>query len=236
VVPQNIKHGDELICSYPVCRNAGVKFCFCTHCRIPVAKRNFRIRHNHCDFAPPAAVAGQQVETPMHANSAPRNPTDVHSVHCQENTKNDEKAMESESTNSASQSDNEKKRPVPPSRAVDAAEEASRSVSPYESEPSEHRVAIWDSLLSQRPAEHDTERMSTWLMSVLTVGNLDIPVTAEDSMRGSICNPSERAAQSSAVCGHIRQKTSKKRSRRRHKKTPQDIKKVKKSHDSKKDD
>jgi hypothetical protein len=53
VVPQNIQHGDELVCSYSACRDAGVKFCFCTHCRIPVAKRNFRIRHNHCDFVPP---------------------------------------------------------------------------------------------------------------------------------------------------------------------------------------
>jgi hypothetical protein len=36
-----------LICSYPECVAQGVKFCFCIYCGIPVAKRNFRQRHNH---------------------------------------------------------------------------------------------------------------------------------------------------------------------------------------------
>jgi hypothetical protein len=31
----------------PACRNAGVKFRYCSHCKAPVAKRNFRRRHNH---------------------------------------------------------------------------------------------------------------------------------------------------------------------------------------------
>ena len=65
VVPPNIQHGDELVCSYPACRDAGVKFCFCTHCRIPVAKRNFRIRHNHCEFVPPLAIHNYELSPQM---------------------------------------------------------------------------------------------------------------------------------------------------------------------------
>ena len=47
VIPEGIEHGDELMCSYPACRQAGVKFRYCLHCRVPVAKRNFRNRHRH---------------------------------------------------------------------------------------------------------------------------------------------------------------------------------------------
>ena len=47
VVPDGIEHGDELMCSYPACRQAGVKFRYCLHCKVPVAKRNFRNRHRH---------------------------------------------------------------------------------------------------------------------------------------------------------------------------------------------
>jgi hypothetical protein len=49
VIPENVRHGEELICSYSACRNAGVKFRYCSHCKVPVAKRNFRKRHKHGD-------------------------------------------------------------------------------------------------------------------------------------------------------------------------------------------
>lgn len=49
VIPENVRHGEELICSYFACRNAGVKFRYCSHCKVPVAKRNFRKRHRHGD-------------------------------------------------------------------------------------------------------------------------------------------------------------------------------------------
>ena len=47
IIPENSEHGDELMCTYPSCRNAGVKFRYCLHCKVPVAKRNFRNRHRH---------------------------------------------------------------------------------------------------------------------------------------------------------------------------------------------
>lgn len=49
MIPENVRHGEELICSYFACRNAGVKFRYCSHCKVPVAKRNFRKRHKHGD-------------------------------------------------------------------------------------------------------------------------------------------------------------------------------------------
>ena len=42
-----MKHGDELVCSFSPCRDDGVKFRYCSVCSVPVAKRNFRMRHHH---------------------------------------------------------------------------------------------------------------------------------------------------------------------------------------------
>lgn len=47
MIPSTVQHGEELICSYEACRNAGIKFRYCASCRIPVAKRNFNQRHSH---------------------------------------------------------------------------------------------------------------------------------------------------------------------------------------------
>lgn len=47
VISKGVKHGDDVVCSHPACRNAGVKFRYCSYCKAPVAKRNFRRRHNH---------------------------------------------------------------------------------------------------------------------------------------------------------------------------------------------
>lgn len=47
MIPEDIKHGTELYCSYFACRNAGIKFRYCVYCKLPVAKRNFAKRHRH---------------------------------------------------------------------------------------------------------------------------------------------------------------------------------------------
>ena len=63
VIPENVKHGEELICSYFACRNAGIKFRYCSHCKVPVAKRNFRKRHKHGgDIDIPSANAAQNAK------------------------------------------------------------------------------------------------------------------------------------------------------------------------------
>eukprot|EP00339_Tiarina_fusa_P000556 CAMPEP_0117014864 /NCGR_PEP_ID=MMETSP0472-20121206/11981_1 /TAXON_ID=693140 ORGANISM="Tiarina fusus, Strain LIS" /NCGR_SAMPLE_ID=MMETSP0472 /ASSEMBLY_ACC=CAM_ASM_000603 /LENGTH=953 /DNA_ID=CAMNT_0004718533 /DNA_START=69 /DNA_END=2930 /DNA_ORIENTATION=+ len=52
VIQEDIKHGTELVCSYFACRNAGIKFRYCTYCKLPVAKRNFCKRHKHTGKIP----------------------------------------------------------------------------------------------------------------------------------------------------------------------------------------
>jgi hypothetical protein len=61
ILGKTIQHGEKLVCSYPACRAGGVKFCMCTHCNFPVAKRNFRVRHHHYqDETIPAAANGER--------------------------------------------------------------------------------------------------------------------------------------------------------------------------------
>ena len=40
-------HKTELLCTHSRCRADGIKFCYCSTCRVPVAKRNFKNRHSH---------------------------------------------------------------------------------------------------------------------------------------------------------------------------------------------
>mmetsp|Transcript_116068 Transcript_116068/g.335204 ORF Transcript_116068/g.335204 Transcript_116068/m.335204 type:complete len:783 (-) Transcript_116068:12-2360(-) len=47
VIPPDVQHGEELICSYEACRLGGIKFRYCEICSLPVAKRNFNQRHSH---------------------------------------------------------------------------------------------------------------------------------------------------------------------------------------------
>jgi hypothetical protein len=37
------------VCSFPACRNGGVKFLYCLHCKGAIARRNFRSSHAHKD-------------------------------------------------------------------------------------------------------------------------------------------------------------------------------------------
>ena len=46
-VPADAVHGQILICSHPACIKSGRQFRYCTVCRLPVIKRNFRMRHSH---------------------------------------------------------------------------------------------------------------------------------------------------------------------------------------------
>ncbi len=45
VIPEGVKHGDELLCSHPACRISR-KFLYCQHCKVPITKPNFS-RHRH---------------------------------------------------------------------------------------------------------------------------------------------------------------------------------------------
>jgi hypothetical protein len=72
-IPDSIKHGDKLLCTFPACRASGVKFCFCSCCRVPVITKNkFRVRHHHFGEAP-SSVSAASASTSAAVPSASTN-------------------------------------------------------------------------------------------------------------------------------------------------------------------
>jgi hypothetical protein len=51
-------HGSELVCSYPACRNSGVRFLFCTYCDAAISRRGFKTKHVHDDLQRSEAEGG----------------------------------------------------------------------------------------------------------------------------------------------------------------------------------
>ncbi|KAG7336969.1 hypothetical protein IV203_016362 [Nitzschia inconspicua] len=49
-IPVNALHGEDLVCSHPICRQGGIKFLLCKYCDEPVAKRSFYRNHGHKDM------------------------------------------------------------------------------------------------------------------------------------------------------------------------------------------
>ena len=49
-IPKNAEHGMDLVCSFPSCRNGGIKFLWCKYCDDVIAKRTFKASHLHEDL------------------------------------------------------------------------------------------------------------------------------------------------------------------------------------------
>ncbi len=62
-IPKNSKHGMDLTCSFPACRNGGVKFLYCKFCDEVIAKRTFRTHHAHEDLVKTQSEGTKNVNT-----------------------------------------------------------------------------------------------------------------------------------------------------------------------------
>jgi hypothetical protein len=189
------------VCSFPECRNAGVKFCFCTHCEIPVAKRNFRIRHNHCDYAPPApsaveALGSAALPVPSslsNRSTARRSPSPSGS----RRGRDPEDSASTSSSIKQARRNNKRKKAVDPQTSVptnicrpENEEPSNADIHDYFSEGgrspisdddddegvTHERMDAWDKLLQARPRNIESTDMASWLMSVLAVSNVEVPV------------------------------------------------------------
>lgn len=195
VIPENVKHGEELICSYFACRNAGIKFRYCSHCKVPVAKRNFRKRHKH---------GGEDVVRGADDSGGEEEPTGVkkgipaHIMADQNHDNMEADALSSQSADSNPQEKSdlgvrrglvqssmrsfEKKKKPAVAEVAEAA--AAAAVVPEEgaagTKISTDRKERWAALLGKRPATKDGDSMSAWLMEVLAVSDLDTPLKSED--------------------------------------------------------
>ena len=178
VIPENVKHGEELICSYFACRNAGIKFRYCSHCKVPVAKRNFRKRHKHGGEDIPRGAGDDSggEEEPSVKKGIPAHIT------ADQDQENDALSSQSADSNPQEKSDlgvrqglvqssmrtfEKKKQPQVPEAPEESVTGAKISMD---------RKERWAALLGKRPATKDGDSMSAWLMEVLAVSDLDTPL------------------------------------------------------------
>jgi len=172
IIPDSVQHGDELECSFASCRSAGAKFRYCLHCKVPVAKRNFRNRHKHGNVgdkkrSPPGAL--------KEAGCAPALPSG--DALCLPVTDIENGREEKANTLEVDGGGDLKPSSVPQLDPVVAAsknkEEHSHSVSISTGEDAS-KVQSWVSLLENKPDPNDKEALTEWMMKVMNasgVGN-----------------------------------------------------------------
>ena len=192
VIPENVKHGEELICSYFACRNAGIKFRYCSHCKVPVAKRNFRKRHKHGgndvaqlpgdeDSGAEEDVPSKRAGIPSQITAKPGMEADALSSNSAQSHDKEEiqQGLVRNSIRNLEQQQAAKAASAPPSASAAMA-------SPEDDNPkiTAERRNRWASLLGHRPATKDGDSMSGWLMEVLAVSDLDTPLKPSEDMNG----------------------------------------------------
>lgn len=182
ILPDNIQHGDELECSFPSCRSAGAKFRYCLHCKVPVAKRNFRNRHKHGNMgdkkrSPSGQVkesgsapkASEQVCLPV-ATAAP--PPVMENV-------DEKQAGEGEGDLKPSSIPKEEPAVAAPTKSE---EDPANSVS-INTEEDAGKVQSWVSLLENKPHPDNKEAMTEWMMKVMNASNSGSTVGSESKTR-----------------------------------------------------
>jgi len=182
ILPDNIQHGDELECSFPSCRSAGAKFRYCLHCKVPVAKRNFRNRHKHGNMgdkkrSPSGQVkesgsapkASEQVCLPV-ATAAP--PPVMENV-------DEKQAGEGEGDLKPSSIPKEEPAVAAPTKSE---EDPANSVS-INTEEDAGKVQSWVSLLENKPHPDNKEAMTEWMVKVMNASNSGSTVGSESKTR-----------------------------------------------------
>lgn len=210
MIPDKVRHGEELICSYFACRNTGVKFRYCSHCKVPVAKRNFRKRHKHGDGQGGKGddeSASDEDEGGSDEADSKNNASQgaVPSLVTTSRTSNREETIPTQVTTTKNDGSSAKKRgedrkkkssiPVQVSTSSDSGGISKKKVNgkpvnslnlvcmrsgDERSEVVETRRQKWAALLEKRPQTKDGEAISTWLLQVLAVSDLWKPLNESE--------------------------------------------------------
>lgn len=191
VIPENVKHGEELICSYFACRNAGIKFRYCSHCKVPVAKRNFRKRHKHGGEQFPRRSADDSGEE----DTIPSTLVKKRGIPSQITAKREESveadgisSQSGDSTSSEKEQEPAAKQGTVPSFKKMIGMNNVSGIPHANPKINEERHQRWLSLLGKRPSTKDGELMSSWLMEVLAVSDLETPLKPVEDSNGSNSN------------------------------------------------
>eukprot|EP00429_Kryptoperidinium_foliaceum_P088989 CAMPEP_0176198616 /NCGR_PEP_ID=MMETSP0121_2-20121125/8143_1 /TAXON_ID=160619 /ORGANISM="Kryptoperidinium foliaceum, Strain CCMP 1326" /LENGTH=575 /DNA_ID=CAMNT_0017537469 /DNA_START=36 /DNA_END=1764 /DNA_ORIENTATION=+ len=173
-IPEHIKHGDGLICSFPQCRNRGVKFLYCAYCKDPVAKRNFRDRHTHNDQAASKKVNKQTNNTPQPQSVAKSTTKNKATHEVSEGTGSNTGSGSSSGILAVAPKHHHNKKRSAVNMTNTSSDDASRSKL---ARMDDERKDAWILLLGERPNTDQSDDMSAWLMKVMAVSDLKKPTT-----------------------------------------------------------
>ena len=179
IIPPTIEHGDELLCSFPSCRSAGAKFRYCLHCKVPVAKRNFRNRHKHGNlggFDKKKSASGGNLKTP----ETPDAKSGEAKVPELPKLDGGEKPAAVDVAQSSEESKPEAKAEATKSEEAADAPSASNGTVNISSTQDVGKVQEWVQLMENKPDPSDKQAMAVWMMSLMnaTSGGDGIPAPA----------------------------------------------------------
>jgi hypothetical protein len=166
IIPPNIQHGDELVCSFQPCRAAGAKFRYCLHCKVPVAKRNFRNRHKHGNM-------GEKKKMPPTHETKDTSKEEKGVKSAEDTTfegKNEERRSSEEVTEDSAESEGDLKPSASPTKTPDISETTSAPNQTTVAISSNHdpsQVQQWVSLLDTKPDPSDKQAMAIWMMNLM---------------------------------------------------------------------
>jgi hypothetical protein len=171
VLHKNMKHGEHLICSYPRCRDEGVKFCYCSLCGIPVAKRNFKSRHDHSRHELEAGrrVPGEPKQFAKRANQASdENPKNKPP---KKRRKGEQTAQLPENIISEKASTANVVEPLSNRRSSNKMKPKPTKMSADKWLSEGRRMFYWNQLLEMRPEISDGEALGLWMDLVVLASN-----------------------------------------------------------------
>jgi hypothetical protein len=162
VIPPNIQHGDELVCSFPACRSAGAKFRYCLHCKVPVAKRNFRNRHKH-------GTTGEKKKTPSSQEKKDADTEEKDDDDAEEYPEEEDGSVE-DTEEDLKEGEGDLKPSATPTAALDSSVDPNTMNHKTVSITSTHdpdKVQQWVSLLDTKPDPSDKQAMAIWMMNLM---------------------------------------------------------------------
>lgn len=216
VIPENVKHGEELICSYFACRNAGIKFRYCSHCKVPVAKRNFRKRHKHggedlgnladdSDGDDEVCVPVKKAGIPSQITASRKEEVEADGISSQSTDSNADKRASNNAAAARKAAAVAARKPPLKGAAAAPAATAPSGAEGGDDKAGADRRRRWMELLEKRPSTKQGDSMSSWLMEVLAVSDLETLIVPGESSTAMVSSDAKakNAAIAAATGGKV---------------------------------
>jgi len=178
-ISRDVKHGEDLLCSFPQCRDGGVKFAYCLVCGIPVAKRNFRQRHEHGGGM--AISKGKERKSQPHSNGnnhasavdASQLPSRRRHQHERPRSQDGDAPRNPFEQRDSEQGGGQRSDEAPMKNLVFQRRTGQNPETIVDSSNDDEvdRQRRWTELLRRRPLDTEGDEMSKWLLAVLEISD-----------------------------------------------------------------